>query len=92
MERARGEIHETAVEGRLQSPALAASQRRVQPGQYLTVGDVMTAAEVAALLGVPSSTVHLWARQGTLPSRKLGKRRIFIRQKIEALLLDDAAA
>ena len=52
----------------------------------------MTAAEVVALLGVPSSTVHLWARQGTLPSRKLGKRRIFIRQKIEAVLLDDTAA
>lgn len=51
----------------------------------------MTAAEVAALLGVPQSTVHQWARQGTLPSRKLGKRRIFIRQKIETLLLDDAA-
>jgi excisionase family DNA binding protein len=67
------------------------SQRRPQPGQYLTASDVMTAAEVAALIGVPSSTVHLWARQGTIPSRKLGKRRMFIRQKIEALLLDDVA-
>ena len=92
MERLRGEIHETSVDGRFPSPALAASQRRVQPGQYLTASDVMTASEVAVLLGVPSSTVHLWARQGTLPSRKLGKRRIFIRQKIEALLLDDTSA
>jgi len=49
----------------------------------------MTAAEVAALLGVPKSTVHYWAREGTLPSRKLGRRRIFIRPKIEALLLSD---
>jgi DNA-binding transcriptional MerR regulator len=40
---------------------------------------------------VPVSTIHHWAREGTLPSRKLGKRRIFIRQKVEALLLDDAA-
>ena len=65
---------------------------RAGPGQYLAAGDVMTAAEVAVLLGVPPSTVHLRARQGTLPSRKLGKRRIFIRQKIEALLLDDTVA
>ena len=49
----------------------------------------MTATEVAALLGVPTSTVHHWARDGTIPSRKLGKRRIFIRPKIEALLLED---
>jgi hypothetical protein len=29
--------------------------------------------EVAALLGVPTSTAHHWAREGTIPSRKLGK-------------------
>ncbi len=49
----------------------------------------MTATEVSALLGVPVSTVHHWTREGTIPSRKLGKRRIFIRPKIEALLLAD---
>jgi excisionase family DNA binding protein len=50
----------------------------------------MTATEVAALLGVPVSTVHHWAREGTIPSRKLGKRRIFVRPKLESLLLSDA--
>jgi excisionase family DNA binding protein len=41
----------------------------------LTRADVMTAADVSALLGVPSSTVEDWARRGVLPSRKRGKRR-----------------
>jgi len=36
----------------------------------------MTAAEVAALLGVPRSTVEDWARRGIVPSRKVGRRRI----------------
>jgi excisionase family DNA binding protein len=42
----------------------------------LTAADVMTAAEVAALLGVPRSTVEDWARRGIVPSRKVGRRRI----------------
>jgi len=56
----------------------------------LTASDVMTAAEVAKMLGMPTSTVHHWARAGTIPSRKIGRRRIFIRQRIEALLLSDS--
>jgi excisionase family DNA binding protein len=55
----------------------------------LTAADVMTAAEVAALLRVPRSTVEDWARRGIVPSRKVGRRRLYIRSKIEALLLDD---
>jgi excisionase family DNA binding protein len=55
----------------------------------LTAADVMTAAEVAALLRVPRSTVEDWARRGILPSKKVGRRRLYIRSRIEALLLDD---
>lgn len=55
----------------------------------LTASDVMTAAEVSALLHVPRSTVSDWARRGILPSIKIGRRRIFIRPRIEAKLLDD---
>jgi excisionase family DNA binding protein len=55
----------------------------------LTAADVLTAREVANLLGVPQSTVHHWARRGLLPSRKIGRRRLFIRSKVEALLLSD---
>jgi len=48
----------------------------------------MTAAEVAALLGVPRSTVEDWARRGIVPSKTVGHRRIYVRSRIEALLLD----
>lgn len=52
----------------------------------LTAADVMTVAEVADLLHVPRSTVSDWARRGILPSVKIGRRRIYIRQQIEAVL------
>jgi len=55
----------------------------------LTAADVMTAAKVAALLRVPRSTVEDWARRGIVPSKKVGRRRLYVRAKIEALLLGD---
>ena len=54
--------------------------------RLLTRADVMTAADVAALLGVPKSTVEDWARRSMLPSRKRGKRRFFLRWEIEGWL------
>ena len=53
----------------------------------LTAVDVLSASDVAELLHVPVSTVHDWARRGVLPSRKIGRRRLYIRQQIEAVLL-----
>ena len=49
----------------------------------------MTAQEVAELMHAPRSTVEDLARRGVIPSRKVGRRRLYIREKIEALLLDD---
>jgi excisionase family DNA binding protein len=49
----------------------------------------MTASEVAALMRVPKSTVEDWARRGVIPSRKVARRRLYIRAKIEAVLLGD---
>ena len=60
-------------------------------GGPLTAADVMTAAEVAALLRAPRSTVEHWARRGIVPSKKVGRRRIYVRSRIEALLLEDDA-
>jgi DNA-binding transcriptional MerR regulator len=37
--------------------------------------------------GLPVTTVDDWARRGILPSRKIGRRRIYIRQDIEVLLI-----
>jgi hypothetical protein len=53
----------------------------------LTAADVLCAGEVAELLHVPVSTVHDWARRSLLPSRKIGRRRLYIRHQIEAVLL-----
>jgi excisionase family DNA binding protein len=58
-------------------------------GRPLTAADVMTAAEVAALLHMPQSTVEDLARRGTIPSRKIGRRRLYVRPHVEALLLDE---
>jgi excisionase family DNA binding protein len=52
----------------------------------LTASDVMTGREVANLLHAPVSTVEEWARRGLLPSVKLGRRRLYIRHHIEAVL------
>ena len=58
----------------------------------LTATDVMTVSEVSDLLHVPVSTIADWGRRGLLPSVKIGRRRLYIRPKIEAQLLDDAGA
>jgi excisionase family DNA binding protein len=55
----------------------------------LVAADVMTAVEVAELLHVPKSTVEHWARTSQLPSRKIGRRRLFIRPAIEEVLLGE---
>ena len=57
-------------------------------GESITAADVMTTAEVAAMLRVPSSTVSEWARRGLIPSKKIGRRRLFLRAAIEAALAD----
>ena len=54
----------------------------------LTADDVMTARDVARLLHAPVSTVEDWARRGILPSVKIGRRRLYIRQNIEIALTD----
>jgi excisionase family DNA binding protein len=50
----------------------------------------MTARDVARLLHAPVSTVEDWARRGILPSVKIGRRRLYIRQSIEAALTGPA--
>jgi excisionase family DNA binding protein len=46
----------------------------------------MLAREVAGLLHAPVSTVEGWARRGILPSVKIGRRRLYIREQIETVL------
>jgi excisionase family DNA binding protein len=62
-------------------------QSTITQSPPLRAEDVMRAGEVASLLHIPVSTVHDWARRGLLPSRKIGRHRLYIRRQIEALLL-----
>ena len=54
---------------------------------YEHPGPMMMAREVAKLLHAPVSTVEDWARRDILPSVKIGRRRLYIRQNIEAVLI-----
>ena len=60
----------------------------------LTRTDVLSTSEVAELLGIPRSTVHELARRGDLPARRVGRRWIFLRDRLAAAItpLDDPAA
>jgi excisionase family DNA binding protein len=57
----------------------------------LTADDVLTGRDVARLLHAPVSTVEDWARRDILPSVKIGRRRLYIRQQIETALTGQAA-
>jgi excisionase family DNA binding protein len=63
-------------------------------GRELTHTDVLSTSEVAELLGIPRSTVHELARRGDLPARRVGRRWIFLRDRLAAAItpLDDPAA
>jgi excisionase family DNA binding protein len=53
----------------------------------ITRADVMSAAQVGALLNVQKTTVEDWARRGVIPSRKRGRRRLFLRWEVEEWLV-----
>lgn len=58
----------------------------------LTRADVMTAPEVAKLLGLPKSTVYELARRGELPCARLGRTIRFVRDEVETRLRDVSAS
>lgn len=60
----------------------------------LTRADILSTTEVAELLDIPRSTVHELARRGELPARRVGRRWLFLRDRIAAAIapLDDPAA
>ncbi|WP_354700068.1 excisionase and transcriptional regulator [Paraconexibacter sp. AEG42_29] len=68
-------------------PGPAAGRRpdvTARPGRNLTRTDIMTAAEVAELLTVATTTVYEWARSGTIPALRRGRVIRFRRWEIEA--------
>jgi excisionase family DNA binding protein len=60
----------------------------------LTRENVLSTTEVADLLGIPRSTVHHLARHGDLPARRVGRRWLFLRDRLAAAVtpLDDPTA
>ncbi len=70
----------------LEPPPAVATETR---GRHITRADVMSASEVAILIGIPKTTVEDWARRAVLPSRKRGRRRLFLRWEVEAWLIAD---
>ena len=52
----------------------------------LTRDEVMTSREVAELLRVARTTIEYWARTGSLPAHKIGRRRFFLRDEVEQAL------
>lgn len=60
----------------------------------LTRTDVLSTTEVAELLGIPRSTVHHLARRGDLPARRVGRRWLFLRDRLAAAItpLDEPTA
>jgi excisionase family DNA binding protein len=68
-----------------------ASKSPGEPRARLSAVDVMTSAEVAELMRVPRSTIEDWARRGIVPSRKVGRRRLFLRPRIEDLLFEEVS-
>jgi excisionase family DNA binding protein len=69
-------------------------QMATPTGRPLTRTDVLSTSEVAELLGIPRSTVHELARRGDLPARRVGRRWLFLRDRVAAAVtpLDDPGA
>jgi excisionase family DNA binding protein len=66
-------------------PRMTIPQDRT-PRRRITREDVMTAAEVAALVAMPKSTICELARRGELPCARLGRTMRFLRGDVEARL------
>jgi excisionase family DNA binding protein len=63
-------------------------------GRPLARTDILSTSEVAELLGIPRSTVYELARRGDLPARRVGRRWLFLRDRLAAAItpLDDPDA
>jgi excisionase family DNA binding protein len=80
--------------GPFQRQRASLGQMTTSAGRELTRTNILSTSEVAELLGIPRSTVHELARRGDLPARRVGRRWIFLRDRLAAAItpLDDPAA
>lgn len=61
-------------------------RRDTEERRRITRDDIMTAAQVGDLLGILTATVYRLARNGTLPSARLGRTVRFLRDEVEGVL------
>jgi excisionase family DNA binding protein len=59
---------------------------------FVIVSEIWTADEVAAYTKIPRSTVETFARDGRIPSFKLGRHRRYKRTAIEAWVTEQAGS
>jgi excisionase family DNA binding protein len=52
---------------------------------------LMSVRDAALALNVPASTVYHWATHGTLPSVKIGGRRMILVEGVKGAMLGEAA-
>lgn len=60
----------------------------MQLGIRRSCADILSADQVAELVMVHRRTVHRWALEGRIPSRKRARRVFYLRWEIEAWLVD----
>ena len=64
-------------------PEISAAQR-----QPVTRNDLLTPADVAAILQVQRSTALDYLRRGVIPGRKIGRNWFVLRSQLDAYLVD----
>jgi excisionase family DNA binding protein len=71
--------------------AAAVEHHRRSPVSVLS-SPLLTADDVAALLGIPVVTVRQFAREERLPCRRIGRHVRFVRAEVERAALDGRLA
>jgi excisionase family DNA binding protein len=75
----------SAVGQRTGTPLRPVTDEELTTGQSV-LDELLTSAQVAAILQMKVSTIEDYARRGVLPSVKLGRHRRFIRSQLERAL------
>jgi excisionase family DNA binding protein len=62
------------------------TRRRRLPGRAAPPVDVLTVAETARLLGLSVNTTYVYLADGTIPGRRVGRRWLISRTRLDAWL------
>lgn len=65
---------------------MTAERKSLTSDEYDALPEVLTAAQVAPLLGVRPAQVMRWANTGILPGRRIGRQWRFSKSRLEAYM------